>query len=179
MFKRLEEIIKKVKGNVLTIGLDESLLNSFKNNNMVNLYSISNENAHRGIFSRKKNKKKTNKGKEINIKKLRKKLKKKSIDYLFLNIESMYKYYKYIIKDTIYLNNNKVYVYSSNNIDKDFIISRYKRYNVEIKVTDYKNGFILEIDNKNGKTNFIKDRLNIIKDTFYNVAEFVGNILAS
>ena len=65
MFKRLEEIIKKVKGNVLTIGLDESLLNGFNNNNMVNLYSISNENTHRGIFSRKNNKKKTNKGKEI------------------------------------------------------------------------------------------------------------------
>ena len=57
MFKRLEEIIKNVKGNVLTIGLDESLLNSFKNNNMVNLYSISSENIgnYLKIWKSKKN----------------------------------------------------------------------------------------------------------------------------
>ena len=29
-----------------------------------------------------------------------------------------------------------------------------KRYNVEIKCNDYKNGYILTIDNRNGKNNY-------------------------
>lgn len=178
MFNRLKEIIKKLEGNVLTIGLDDEILDSFKSNNNVNLYAISYEN-NKGLLPKKSKMKKTNTGKEINIKKIRKYINKKSVDYLILNIESMYKYYKYVIKDTIYLNNNTIYVYSSNNIDKEFVISRYKRYNVKIEVTDYKNGYIIKIDNKLGKTNFIKDRINIIKDTLYNIAEFIGSILAS
>jgi hypothetical protein len=88
-------------------------------------------------------------------------------------------YYKYIIKDTIYLNNNIIYIYASNDIDKDFIINKYKRYNVEITVSEYKNGYMLTIDNKNGKNNYFKDKLYFIKDTFYNIAEVIGNLLIS
>ena len=44
---------------------------------------------------------------------------------------------------------------------------------------DYKNGYIIAIDNKNGKNNFLKDKLYFIKDTLYNFAEFIGNILVS
>lgn len=177
MFNKLGEIIKKLEGNVLVIGIDDNLITKFDKNNKVNLYSIY-SNKSNGIFSKSK-KKQTNQGKTINIKRLRKYINKKSVDYLICNMEEMKDYYKYIIKDTIYLNNNIIYIYSSNEIDKDFIISKYKRYSVEIKVTDYKNGYILAIDNKNGKNNYLKDKLYFIKDTFYNIAEFIGNILIS
>lgn len=177
MFNRLEEIIKKLEGNVLVMCLDEKLLDRFENNNKVNLYAIY-SNRSNGMFSKSK-KKQTNKGKTINIKKLRKYLNKKSVDYLICNIEEVKEYYKYIIKDTIYLNNNTIYIYSSNEIDEDFIIKKYKRYNVEINVTKYKNGYILIIDNRNGKNSYLKDKLYFINDTFYNLAEFIGNILIS
>ena len=177
MFKKIEDIIKKLEGNVLVISINDELINTFNKNNKVNLYSI-NSNKGNGIFSKSK-KRTTNKGKTINIKKLRKYINKKSVDYIICNMEDVMGYYKYLIKDTIYLNNNTIYIYSSNKVDKDFLIKKYKRYNVEVDVTDYKNGFIITINNKNGKTNFFKDKLYFIKDTLYNFAEFIGNILVS
>lgn len=177
MFNKLGEIIKKTEGNVLVIGLEDELVDIFKKNNRVNLYSINSSKAS-GIPSKSK-KKQTNQGKLINIKKLRKYINKKSVDYLIVNMEEVFRYYKYIIKDTIYLNNNLIYIYFSNNIDKEFIINKYKRYNVNIKVNEYKSGYIITIHNKEYKNNIIKDKLYFIKDTFYNIAEFIGNILIS
>ena len=40
MFKKLEDIIKKIEGNVLVISVDQSLISAFNKNNKVNLYSI-------------------------------------------------------------------------------------------------------------------------------------------
>ncbi|MDO4963565.1 MAG: hypothetical protein Q4E75_05700, partial [bacterium] len=73
MFKKLESIIKNLKGNVLVIGIDDKLISYFDKNNFVNLYSIYSNNlsSSNNIFSKKK-KRKTNKGKSINIKKLKK-----------------------------------------------------------------------------------------------------------
>jgi len=178
MFKTLEEIIKNIEGNVLVLGLDDKLLNKFKKNNKVNLYAIYSNKTNNNFFSKNK-KKHTNKGKSINIKKLRKYIKKNSVDYLIYNMDEIKEYYKYIIKDTIYLNNNTIYIYATNDIDKNFIIDKYKRYNVEIKSNDYKNGYILTIYNKNGKNNYFKDKIYFIKDTFYNIAEAIGNLMVS
>ena len=116
MFNKLEEIIKKVEGNVLTVCLDQKLMNAFNNNNKINLYSIDSKKS-KNIF-KNKNKRKTNKGKNINIKKLRKYMNKKSVDYLFCNMNEMYNYYKYFIKDSVYLNNNKLYIYLDKKIKK-------------------------------------------------------------
>ena len=177
MFNRLEEIIKKAKGNVLSVCLDSKLMDAFNNNNKINLYSID-ENIKSG-FVKKRNKRKTNKGKTINIKKLRKYINKKSVDYIFCNMNEMFRYYKYFIKDSVYLNNHKLYIYANNDVDKELLIKNYKRYKVDIECIDYKNGFILIIDNKNSKTNYIRDILYFMKDTFYNIAELVGNLLIS
>jgi len=177
MFNKLEEIIKKVEGNVVTVCLDNKLMDSFKNNNKINLYSIDSEVSN--VFLNKKSKRKTNKGKTINVKKLRKYFKKNSIDYLFCNMNEMFTYYKYFIKDSIYLNNNKLYLYLDKSIDKDLIISNYKRYNVNIEDIEYKNGYLIIIDNNNSKNNFFMDKLYFIKDTFYNIAEAIGNLLIS
>lgn len=178
MFNKLEEIIKELKGNVLTICLDEKLMKYAYTNNKINLYSID-SNVPSGVFGRKKNKRKTNKGKMINIKKLRKYIKKKSVNHMFCNMNEMFSYYKYFIKDSIYLNNNKLYLYFDKNIDKELIVKNYKRYNVKIDEVEYKNGYLLVIDNKNSKTNLIKDIIYFIKDTLYNIAEVIGNLLIS
>lgn len=177
MFNRLEEIIKKVEGNVLAICVDSNLLNKFDKNNKVNLYSIE-SNKNSGILTKKK-KMNTNKGKSINIKKLRKYINKKSVNYLICNMDDMFTYYKYFIKDSIYLSNNIIYIYATKEIDKDFIIKKYKRYKVDITTTNYKNGYIITIDNTKGKNNFFKDKFYFIKDTFYNIAEVIGNVLVS
>ena len=120
MFKSLEEIIKKVEGNVLVLCLDDKLIDKFDKNNKVNLYAIYSNKSNGNVFGKNK-KKQTNKGKTINIKRLRKYINKNSVDYLICNMDEIKEYYKYIIKDTIYLNNNTIYIYASNDIDKDFI----------------------------------------------------------
>ena len=178
MFNKIEELIKKSEGNVLSICLDEKFNKTFELNKKINLYSIE-SNPSNLVFSRNKNKRKTNKGKSINIKKLRKYINKKSVDYLFCNMNEMYSYYKYFIKDSIYLNNNKLYIYANENIDKELLIKNYSRYKVKIECVDYKNGFILIVDNTESKNNFIKDFIYFIKDTFYNIAEAIGNLLIS
>ena len=179
MFKKLSEIIKTFEDNVLVIGIDDELLYKFEKNNKVNLYSIySSKKSNSSIFART-SKKKTNHGKEINIKKLRKYINKKSVNYLLINLEEIIKYYKYVIKDTIFLCNNIIYLYSPNSIDKEFIIKKYERYNVKIEVTDYKNGYIIKINNQTGENNMFKDIVYFLADSLSNVAEFIGNILIS
>ena len=91
----------------------------------------------------------------------------------------MIDYYKYFIKDSIYISNNKIYVYFDKKIDKEFIISKYKRYNVKIKDAKIKNGYLLEIDASKAKNKFFKDELYFISDTMYNIAEFIGNLMIS
>lgn len=177
MFNYLEDKIKNVKGNVLTVCLDNKLMDAFENNKKINLYAIeSNQNYS---FFNKNSKRKTNKGKTINIKKLRKHINKKSVDYMFCNMNEMFKYYKYFIKDSIYLNNRILYLYLDKNENKDLILKNYKRYNIEIEVKEFKTGYVIIINNKNSKTNFIKDKFYFIKDTFYNLAEIIGNLLIS
>ena len=191
MYKHLEELIKKSSGNVFTVCLDDLLISRFDNKKNINLYSltsnIKNMNIEEtriiGLFAKsKKDKpkyKKNNEGKDINIKKLRKEINKKSVDYLFCNMHEIFTYYKYFIKDSIYMSRNKIYLYFNNEIDKNFLISKYNRYNVEIKEIKYKNGYILEIDSNKAKNNFVKDRIYFIKDTLYNIGDFIGNLMIS
>lgn len=177
MFNKINDIVKSIKGNVLLIEVDDKLINYFDKNNEVNLYSISKDKNPKII--KKTNKMISNNGKSINIKKLKKYFKYKSIDYLIINMDEVIDYYKYIIKDTISINNNKIYIYSSNKIDKNFIIERYNRYNTLINIFEYKNGYLISINNNDTKYNFFKNKIYFIKDTLYNLAELIGNILAS
>lgn len=181
MKNKLKEIIKEFEGNVLAIGIDDDLVELLNKNEDVNLYSINKLSSSDNLKSRlkKKSKRNTNKGKCINIKKLRKYINKKSSNYLICNMDEMFEYYKYFIRDSIYINNNMIYIYLSNNIDSEFIIDKYKRYNVDITKITLKEGIILEINNTKGKNNKIKDKLYFIKDTLYNIAEIIGNVLVS
>lgn len=179
MFKELKKIIKDISGNILAISIDDKLLNYLKDNDNINLYSISDNRKSVGIIKGKKCKRKNNKGKNINIKKLRKYISDDSVDYLFCNMNSMIDYYKYFIRDSIYLSRGMIYIYSSNDIDKAFIIDKYKRYNAKIEYKKYKDGYLLIINTENTNNSKIKNKLYYIKDTLYNIAEFIGNLLVN
>ena len=106
MYKRLEELIKDTKGNVLTVCIDSKLIDEFYKNKNINLYSLTSDNDRNKIFGlidkKKKNNPKymkNNKGKNINIKKLKKEINKKSVDYMFCNMDEMLRYYKYFIRN--------------------------------------------------------------------------------
>ena len=176
MNKELIKIIKKLSGSVLTIGLDDELINELeKNSKILELDEIN-------LTSRKKGEvKRSNlkglKGKKINIKKLRKIYNKKRTNYILCNYEILKRYMRYFIKDSVYINNKTLYLYGTSIKDVKNIITKYKRYNVLIKPTENKDYFILEIDNSNSKNNFFKDILYFIFDTFELISDLIGNFL--
>ena len=88
MYKYLLDVIKNMEGNVITIGIDDKLINGFKKNKKVNVYEI-NKSENVSLFQRKK--RKMSNGKNINIKKLYKYFKKKSIDYIICDYEQITK----------------------------------------------------------------------------------------
>ncbi len=175
MFKYLLDIIKKMKGNVLTIGIDDKLLNCFNNNSCVNVYTLD---RAKGIFGKSK-KRRDNKGKTINIKKLKKYFHKKSLDYIVIDYSEIKDYIKYVIRDIVSLNNNKVYIYCDKEVDIELLVKRFKRYKASSIIKEFKDNYVIEIDNGNSRTNWFKNKIYYIPDTGYNIIEFISNVLIS
>lgn len=177
MYKYLLDIIKKIEGNIIGVGLDSMLLDGFDKNNRVNVYTI--DRAKPKIGFGKSKKRTTSSGRTINIKKLYKYFKNKSIDYIIGDIEEVNDYLKYFIRDSIYLNRKTLYLYGNKEIDIELLKKRYNRYKVNIEVKEFKDSYLLIIDTSNSKTNFIKNKLYFIADTLYNLVEFISNVLTS
>ena len=178
MYKYLLDIIKKLEGNVIGIGIEDKLLDGFNRNNRVNVYTIDKARPAFGIGKSKK--RKTNSGKTINIKKLYKYFKKYSVDYIICNIDEVNDYLKYFIRDSIYLNRKKLYLYGKKDtIDIELLKKRYNRYKVNIEIKEFKDSILLIVDTSNSKTNFIKNKLYFLSDTLYNLVEFISNVLVS
>ena len=178
MYKYLIDILKKIEGNVIGIGLDTKLLDGFKNNNRVNVYTI--DQAKPGISVSKRKKRTTSSGKTINIKKLYKYFKKSSIDYIICNSSEINEYLKYYIRDSIYLCKKKIYLYGTKDeIDVDLFKKRYKRYKSIIEIKEFKDSILLIIDTTNSKSNWFLNKLYFISDTLYNLVDFISNVLVS
>lgn len=171
MKNELKKILKTFSGNVLGIGIDDDIKNIIdKNESILNCDILSNY-----IKTKEKGKRKLFGNKTININKIRKKYKKKRIDYVICNYETIEPYMRKFVKNSVYINKNKLYFYG--NVDIDLIKTRYGRYKTKIEIKEYKNNYIVEIDNTNSKNNFIKDILYLIKDTISLIIDIIGNIL--
>lgn len=162
------DIAKCLSGNVLGIGVDSKITNILNNNERIlecNLLDSKTE-------TKNKSKGKT---KKINIKKIRKIFKKKKVDYIICDVETIKKYLKTFVKDSIYINKDMLYIYNikDGNI-KEELIKKYKRYNVIIEKID---NHILKIDNKNAKTNIIKDIFYLMLDTTVNILNALSDLL--
>lgn len=174
MNKELKKIFSKLSKSVVGIGLDDELSYTLESNdNILELDIINIEKKKKG----KLNNKTKNKSRKINIKKLKKIYNKKSVEYVICNYEVIKKYFRYFISDSIYMNNNKLYLYGTSMEDIKEIKKKYKRYNTLIKVTDEKKYFIIEIDNKESKNNFFKDKLYFIVDTYNYLVDIIGDFL--
>ena len=173
MFNYLTDEIKKMKANVISIGIDNKLIKSLTQNDNINVYNINKNNNTIG-FRRKK--RTTSSGKNINIKKLSKYFKKKSIDYILCDYEQIMMYYKHIFRDSIYLNKEKIYFYAKDNIDIDYI-NKYKRYNSKIIIKKFKDYNVVIIHNNQAKTNKFKNICFFIVDTVSNLLDFISNTL--
>ncbi|MCM1370530.1 MAG: hypothetical protein NC181_01370 [Clostridium sp.] len=179
MEENLIKITKCLSGNVLLIGVNEPIIYDLVNDNEKILICNSLTNYKSG-----KSKKmyhdstETTKSKLIKIKSLKKFFKKKRVDFIICNIFEIKKFFKSFLSSSIYINKDMIYLYgNTNNIDLEDLIKKYKRYTNDIRVEKFGNDFILYIDNKNSKTNVIKDFFYYIFDTFSNVRNAIADIM--
>lgn len=171
---KIYDISKVVSGNVLGIGVDETISEILEQNERVLNCNLLNS------FSNTKNTKEEKKQrlKKIRIKKLRKIFKKKKVDFIICNIDEIKKYLKTFIKDSIYINKDILYIYNIEDEEqKKDLIKKYKRYNVEIEELKDNNKIILKIDNKTSKTNIFKDTFYLIIDTLTQLLNMISDIL--
>ena len=170
MDEYLLKIVDNFSNNVLAIGTSEKITNSINNNKKVLKFDLL-EKTEKGIKIKRKNKMK-----KINIKKIRKIFKKKKTDFIICEYETIKKYLNTFVKDSVYINKNKLYIYGTLE-DIEFLVKRYKRYNVKIDLTRKKDYFILSVDNNLSKNNKIKDFFYLIVDNFDKIIEFIGDII--
>ncbi len=111
----MKVILEKLTGNVLAIGLDDTLKKILEAN--INIDSYTYLDTIKNSKGSKKSSK--TKAKNIKVKKIKKYFKRKSIDYIICDYNSIKKYNKTIIRDIVYLNRQKAYFYC--NIDMDLL----------------------------------------------------------
>lgn len=171
---KIYDIAKVVSGDVLGIGVDETISEILEQNERVLNCNLLNS------FSNTQNSKQEQKQrlKKIRIKKIRKVFKKKKVDFIICNIDEIKKYLKTFIKDSIYINKDILYIYNIEDEElKKELIKKYKRYNVKIEELKDNKKTILKIDNKLSKTNIFKDTFYLIIDTLIQLLNIISDIL--
>ena len=171
---KIYDIARLVSGNVLGIGVDETISEILEQNERVLNCNLLNS------FSKTENSKQEKKQrlKKIRIKKIRKVFKKKKVDFIICNIDEIKKYLKTFIKDSIYINKDILYIYNIEDEElKKELIKKYKRYNVKIEELKDNKKTILKIDNKLSKTNIFKDTFYLIIDTLIQLLNIISDIL--
>ena len=175
---------KKLDGSVLIIGYDEesSFSRIFKNNkNITDVYLLNN--TSETLFGKNSKRKKASnninpKRKRISITKLAKELKKINIDYLVCKFDTIKPFFRSFIKNSILVGKKKVYLFLDNDdMDPKEIELRYKRFGLNVNVTNHKNEYLYEIEINNYKYPFIKGLLYNIRDLGYDLVEYIANIL--
>lgn len=167
MNKELKKIISNLQGNVLGIGLDDTLIESIMNNNEIKECNLL-DSIRKGHFGK-------GKGKSIRIKKIRATFKKKKVDYIICNYETISKYLDNFVKDSVYINKGKLYFFGK--MDIELLKKRYSRYQTDISEKKYRDNSILMIDNSNAFNSFLKDTYYRLIDFKDKLVEIIGDLL--
>lgn len=169
---KIYDITKCLSGNVLGIGVDEKISQILEQNDRVLNCNLLNS------LVNTKSQGKKEKQKKISVKKIRKIFKKKNVDYIICNIEEMKKHLKTFIRDSVYINKDILYIYNIKDEElKEELIRKYKRYNTKIEEIKDKDTTILKIDNKESKTNKLKDIKYSIIDTLISLFNIISDLL--
>lgn len=177
--KRILEDVKKFKGNVLCIGVnDTKIINELKCNKKISIYELKRTES-RKIFSRKKRFKFYN-DKSVKIKKFRSIFKKKSIEYVIIDLNNLFDYCKYMASNSIYVCNKKIYIYGdSKYYDADILASKFQRYTKSIEKIQIDTSYLVIVDCRNTKFSFIKEKFYLVIDTLHNIGDFISYFLTS
>ncbi len=175
MNQKLIQIVRKLKGSLLGIGLDGQILDVIeKNDNIDNCFIMSD----RHKFDKKFDFFGGGKDKKVNIKKIRKVFKKKSLDTIICNYETIKPFLRRFTSNSIYINKGKLYIYGQ--IDDDAaekIKKRYSRYQSKVEITKAKTYTIIVIDNQNITTSLFKDKIYLVLDLLNDGVDILTTIL--
>lgn len=174
MNNQILKIIKKLKGSLLGIGLnEENLLDAIENNdNIQTCYLLNNI----SLTGKKFNITKRGKNKKINIKKIKKYFKKKSLDTIICNYNIIKQFYRSFIPNSIYLCHKTIYIYGSKE-DLKQLKNKYQRYTKNIELNKYDENYLLKINTQNTKNHFFKDLLYKTKDFGSDAANLITDLL--
>ena len=107
MEKNLKKIIKKAKGSLLGIGIEnENLIDAINDNDDINVcYLLESKGKKSGKLSFR------GKHKKVNIKKLKKFFTKKRTNTIICNYKYIQKFMRHFVPGSVYINNGKLYIY--------------------------------------------------------------------
>lgn len=166
MNKELEQIIKKLKGNLIGIGIKEEKILKLieKNDNILecNLLDCFEPDTK-------------GKGKNKKIKKLRKKFKKRKTNYIICNFDRIKEIENKIIYDTIYICNKEIFIYDKEKQELENLARRYSRY-ANVEILNYKEGNIYKITIKKNISKINEIYYKII-DNLISLIDFISNLL--
>ncbi|MBS7021054.1 MAG: hypothetical protein KH135_04195 [Firmicutes bacterium] len=174
--KQLIEIVKNAQGNLIGIGIDSKFVleEIEKNEQITNCHLLDSIDTTPIDGKRRRTK-------SLKVKKFRRKFKKKRTDLILCRIQSIDKYWKYFIRDSVYITKGQVVYYGTKEeftIEKEEFLKRYRRYpKTEVTFLEDKEGIMIYVTMNDAKTHRIRDFFYMIKDTFYNVSQLLGDYL--
>lgn len=170
--EEIKKVIKNIKGKLIYIGnVKEEISKEIEYNKDIIYCDILGSTEGTGFGKKKK-------GKSLNMKDFKKYYKKKRIDYMICDINDIKKHIPKFISTSIYICNNSICIYGNKEVyDLETICKKYKRYNTNIKITEYLNDYIIEINVSSAKNKFIMDKLYYIIDVLGMIADKISDLI--
>lgn len=170
MKNEITKIIKNLSNNIITLDLDPNYRELVLNNSKLeNVYELGGSGSSKGfnLFQKK-----------VDVNKFRKFFKRKNISYFIGENNNIIKYKKTLIRDILISTKEKAFIYGDIKKNElkvlETIINRYTK---DYKIKDYKQGYIIEINCKNIKKLFFKNKIFYLKDTVVEIKDFISDLL--
>ncbi len=175
--KTIDRYFKKkiptMRGQVIAIGCLDSILNEIdKNDGIVTCYVLNNMNRpqEKGMMKGRK--------KSVHIKKFKHKFKKKRTHVMIVDALEVLEFSKRFVSSSVYITKEDIYIYASKSSEElEQMIQKYYRYDVELSKVSCTDGIIYTIHCEQAKTSRFKDLGYLIKDTWNEGIDFLGDYL--
>lgn len=175
--KTIEQYFNKkipaIRGQVITIGCTDAILDKINENDGIHTcYTLNNVSRITGKYKSK------GRLKNVNIKKFKRKFKKKRTDVMIVDALEILDFTKRFVPSSVYITKGTVYIYGEEKTDSlEKMIQKYDRYCVEVSSVSCSNGIIYKIDCKNTKPSRFKDFGYLVKDTWNDCIDLLGDYL--
>lgn len=169
----LNNKIENIIGSVIYIGSDNSILKNLENNNNITYCDVLNTSN----FVKKKSKAK-GKSTSLNIKEFKKFYGKNNLNHIVCDLKEIKRHLPRFIQTSIYIGCGNIYIYGNKDLyDLERLCKKYKRYNCDIKIDEYIDDYLIEIDVSKAKNKIIKDKLYYIVDTLGILADNISDLI--